>query len=70
MTMFDDFGVYHVCPICGKTFYVPDATAWVYKKHIRLDGWDRHRFKLLCSWSCYRKYEKEHPRSKVDYTAY
>ena len=44
------------CPICGKSF-VP-APYHVYKMFIK------GSYRYLCSWSCYRKAEREKENKK------
>lgn len=39
----------HVCPVCGKIFYIPDSKTWVYRAMIK------NRHKPVCSWGCMRK---------------
>lgn len=37
------------CHLCGKIFFSGNLHEWVYK----MDGY------YFCSWSCFRRYEKE-----------
>ena len=37
------------CPVCHKTFIVPNKRSWAYKKMSQ----------LICSWTCLRTLEKE-----------
>lgn len=49
----------HVCPVCGKTFWVTCMADWAYKRRKwNKQKWD-HEFTMLCSWSCLRKYDRE-----------
>ena len=48
------------CPVCHKTFVVPDAGLWVYK--IRLKGTQTPTY--MCSWRCFRIYEKQNEEYK------
>lgn len=53
-------GVPHQCPVCGRDFIVRDADEYAYK--IRVNS--KNLMKLVCSWSCVRKYEMEHISKK------
>jgi uncharacterized OB-fold protein len=46
------------CPICGKLFYPQGEWAY-FAGTVNKKGWKEKR--RVCSWSCVRKYEKEHP---------
>ena len=54
---------YHDCPNCGKTKFVGCPGEWGYKR-IVVDG-KSTTIGFFCSWSCYRKWEKEHPLKKT-----
>jgi len=56
-------GSWHSCPNCGKEKYIPHPGDWVYKR-IVVDG-KSTTIGFFCSWSCYRKWEKEHPLKKT-----
>lgn len=44
----------HKCYVCGKEFYVPDPSEWVYKKR------DKHGSTLyFCTYSCKNRWAKE-----------
>ena len=47
------------CPICKKDFFCTNQGMWVYKI---TDESGKYTF---CSWTCMRKYEREH-ESKPD----
>lgn len=49
-------GYAHVCPTCGKTFWVMHPTEWVYKRYRRRK--DDVTTMFFCSWSCLRKFDK------------
>lgn len=44
------------CVICGKEFYVPELTAWTYRKKTQSNR--DYRAKWFCSWSCMRVFEQ------------
>lgn len=46
------------CPICGKIFGVLDADKWAYK--------DGKPMKYFCSWTCLRKWQKEHTKPQKE----
>lgn len=46
------------CPICGKVFGVLDADKWAYK--------DGKPMKYFCSWTCLRKWQKEHTKPQKE----
>lgn len=46
------------CPVCGKIFGIPDSGLWVYKIETQKKGLQRCTY--LCSWTCFRVYEKQH----------
>ena len=48
------------CPMCGKLFY--PLGDWAYSISSRGKAGDKCR-RFVCSWSCMRKHEKEHPPS-------
>lgn len=50
-----------VCPICGKDFFVPDSDVWAYRR-CNSERSKASQYKFFCSWTCFRQYEKEHPR--------
>lgn len=50
-------GEYHICPVCGATFFVSDSKSWVYKIKIIANCFDNPRYCLVCSWKCLRSYE-------------
>lgn len=56
-------GSWHECPNCGKEKYIQHPGDWVYKR-IVVDG-KSTTIGFFCSWSCYRKWEKEHPLKKT-----
>ena len=41
------------CPVCDKEFIVNNAAQWCYRKQ-----W-YNKLYICCSWTCYRKVEKE-----------
>ena len=43
-----------VCPICGRRFIVHDLQNYVHKLL-----WYKKGYRYYCSWTCYRKAEKE-----------
>ena len=43
-----------VCPICGKTFSVPQPSEWVFKRYKR-----GKTMTYYCSWKCIRRMERE-----------
>lgn len=49
----------HRCPVCGKLFYVPDFSEWAYRMSVN------GHLKLFCSWTCYRKQEKERDEKRL-----
>lgn len=48
-------GIDTECPVCGKVFLRLDMD-WGYKR------WDGKKTYYFCSWKCYRKWEKKHPK--------
>ena len=46
------------CPICGRKFIICSAIDYVYKLRAK------NVYKYFCSWTCYRKYQKEHLKPK------
>ena len=54
-------GVYRVCPVCGKAFFVTDPEIWVYKKEIQMrDKKAKTRIEYFDSYTCKRKYDREY----------
>lgn len=57
------------CPICGKLFFVGDRGSYVYKhtvysyKNGEFTGY--HGIDYFCSWSCFRKSEKNNFKREV-----
>ena len=58
-------GSWHVCPTCHEKKYISHPGEYAFKKHIMLKGHSVLAF--FCSWSCLRKWEKEHPEKKRSY---
>lgn len=54
-------GSYRTCAVCGKKFFVFKLDDWVYKKSVYNTKKRRSRDVIMCSWSCKRKYEADHP---------
>jgi len=50
-------GAWKTCPICGKYFFVPNCSDWVYKRWYKRRDW---KIEYFCKWSCMRRYDKEH----------
>ena len=48
------------CPVCGKDFWLSDASMWSYKKPRRGKNKSMHPL-YFCSWTCMRKWEKDNP---------
>lgn len=52
-----------ICPICGKEFYSYDSEQWAYRigdsKHTA-----RGKYIRVCSWTCMRKWEREHDKQR------
>ena len=48
----------HVCPVCGKTFWVTCVADWAYKRFKPCYKHDPETI-VMCSWSCLRKYDME-----------
>lgn len=48
-----DYFQNRTCPVCGKKFTVTSPGEWAYK------GYYNEHYKLVCSWSCVRKRERE-----------
>ena len=46
-----------VCPVCGKEFYVPDSSKWVYQRRGHL---------FFHSWGCLRKYDEDPSKYKEE----
>lgn len=57
-------GVYKVCPVCGKVFFV-EPEYWVYKRETRHDTHHEKRY-FMCSWSCLRKFDTQHEQELFD----
>lgn len=57
-------GYYEMCPICGKMFQVGDRTGYVYKR-IRNNHKKTKTVSYFCSWTCYRKDEKERAKRRT-----
>lgn len=53
------------CPICNKVICVVNVRNWVYKTTNK-QGLQR----ILCSWTCYRKAEKEKQSKRQYRSAY
>lgn len=49
----------HVCPICGKQFYVPDRMTYAYRRVKTTVRGKYLRTCYFCSWHCFRIDEKE-----------
>lgn len=47
-----DFAQERKCPVCGKTFIMPDAEQWAYRVT------DGRKKRSYCSWHCLREYER------------
>lgn len=48
------------CPVCHKTFVVPDAGIWAYKLRRYKKGVWSSGYIFLCSWKCFRSFEGHH----------
>ena len=57
-------GIYKVCPVCGKAFYVCEPELWVYKMEIHARS-ERERLVYFNKYSCKRKYEKDYEARKA-----
>lgn len=54
MQYYDD----RTCPICGKTFCVPDIDVWAYKFRVGTSrGYSKTTY--VCSWHCLQKIRKK-----------
>ncbi len=47
---YNEFGGTYVCGLCGREFFVPQYTAWIYKRRYQYRGADRHE--IYCSYKC------------------
>lgn len=53
------YGVYSVCPVCGKRFYQDCPAEWVYKI-LPITKSASGTKQKVCSWHCQRKGEQMH----------
>ena len=55
------YGAYKKCPTCGKQFFVPLLDDWAYRRYGKGAVHDRI---YICSWSCLRKWDEDHPNRR------
>lgn len=54
-------GVYRVCPVCGKAFFITDPEIWVYKREIQMrDMKVKTRIEYFDRYSCKRKFDRQY----------
>lgn len=58
-------GSWHICPACGKKKFISSPGEWAYRRNVQ--GKYHSQTKLFCSWSCLRKWERDHPSPKRKY---
>ena len=59
-TMEADRGIWKVCPICNKRFYILYPDLWVYKKVARVKKAGNQEMVYFDKYSCKRKFEDEY----------
>ena len=52
------------CPECGEHFTVQSNEEYVYKRYIKKKNTSRLAY--FCSWTCYRKWERENEPKPVE----
>ena len=52
------------CPICGKVFFVPCLSTWVFKKNVNRKA-ANHCVLYFCKYSCKRKYDEQFSRNEI-----
>ena len=62
----EDYSDIIICACCGKEKYIPDKQLWTYKRLHHKPG-NAYRVDYFCSYSCWRKEEKdrEHLRKRL-----
>lgn len=45
------------CAICGKEMWIPDLSSWAWRRRGARGAW----LIWFCSWTCMRKWDKDHP---------
>lgn len=56
---FCDRGAYHVCPTCGKSFYVMEPDLWVYKMTPSLNG-QKDKIYFFCKYSHLKQFREDY----------